>query len=301
MRPSLDQLEALLWISRLGGFRQAAAKLNLSQPAISSRIREMEEQLGFTVLDRSAYVPQLTSAGQEVVRHAEQMIALAEGFRGRLMRQTNAPSSIRLGAADTFALTYLSILLERLASLYPGTQVELDIDFSAKLDRKLKTGDLDIAFLTSPDSHEAVHSEPLLHLELGWIASPRLLLKQGFLTPPDLLALPIITNPRPSHLYHTVTEWFAEEGYVAQRVHTCTSLTIMTKLAVDGFGIAVIPLILVQEELRQRRLVALPTKPIPSHYIHCAYRLTDETDAYAAVAMLAQSMVERGAARFMND
>jgi DNA-binding transcriptional LysR family regulator len=296
MRPSLDQLEALLWIARLGSFRRAAARLHISQPAISSRIREMECQLGFTVLDRSGHTPQLTVEGQEAVRHAEQMIAMAEGFRTRLHRQTIAPPSIRMGAADTFALTYLSLLLERLAALYPTTQIELDIDFSAKLDHKLQTGDLDIAFLTSPGTNELVHSEPLLLLELGWIASPRLLLGQGMLSPADLLSVPIITNPRPSHLYRTVTDWFAADGRVPQRIHTCTSLTIMTKLAVDGFGIAVIPLILVREELRQRRLVALPTRPLPPHYISSAWRVDRDAETHAAIAAQIQSLVARGAA-----
>mgnify|MGYP003340213506 CR=1 FL=1 len=46
MRISLDQVEALVWIARLGSFRAAAHQLNVSQPAISGRIRELERQLG---------------------------------------------------------------------------------------------------------------------------------------------------------------------------------------------------------------------------------------------------------------
>lgn len=292
MKPSLDQLEALLWIARLGSFRRAAHKLNVSQPAISSRIGELEEQLGFKVLDRSGHKPRLTAEGQEVVRYAEQMIALAESFRSRLLRQNAPPRSIRMGAADTFALTCLSPLLERLAALLPQTQIELDIDFSAKLDRKLQAGELDIAFLTSPSSHETVHAEPLIHLELGWIASPRLLIGPNRLTPADLLALPIITNPRPSHLYRTVMEWFSAGGYVPRRVHTCTSLTIMTNLAADGFGIAVMPLVLVREELRLRRLVSLSTTdPLPSHYISAAYRIDNDRDTLATVTTMAHAIV----------
>ena len=57
MRPRLDQLEALLWISKLGSFRSAARKLHLSQPAISSRIRELENELGISLLDRSRHRP----------------------------------------------------------------------------------------------------------------------------------------------------------------------------------------------------------------------------------------------------
>jgi DNA-binding transcriptional LysR family regulator len=292
MRPSLDQLEALLWIARLGSFRRAAQRLNISQPAISGRIREMEEQLGFEVVDRSGHIPQLTSGGQETLRHAEQMIALAESFRGRIGRRNKPARTIRMGAADTFALTCLLALLERVAAVHPEAQVELEIDFSSKLDRKLQAGELDIAFLTSPSSHDSIYSEPLLDLDLGWIASPRTLLKQGRLRPADLLAVPIITNPRPSHLYKTILDWFAAGGCIPARVHTCTSLTIMTGLAMGGFGITVMPLILVHEELRSRRVLLLDTvEPLQSHYISLAYRTDRDKELLSAIAAMARAIV----------
>lgn len=293
MKPGLDQLEAVLWIAKLGSFRGAASRLNISQPAISSRIRELEDQLGFGVIDRSSYKPRMTVEGQEVVRYAEQMIALAESFRTRFLRERLLPRSIKMGAADTFALTYLSPLLERLAVVYPHTQIELDIDFSSNLDRKLQKAELDIAFLTAPAASEAVHSEPLVRLELAWVASPKLALQQKPLAAADLLALPIITNPRPSHLYQTVMDWFSAGGYVPPRIHTCTSLTIMIKLAVDNFGISILPLILIQQELMTGRLVRIPIHHQPSsHYIATAFRTDKDREAHAAIASIARGIVD---------
>ena len=150
MRPRLDQLEALLWISKLGSFRSAARKLRLSQPAVSSRIRELESELGVSLLDRSRHRPRVTAEGVDVLRHAEQMIGLAENFRARFGDRDRLPKSIRMGAADSFALTYLSALLARLTELHPRTHIDLEIGFSTNLNRKLQAGELDIAFLTSP-------------------------------------------------------------------------------------------------------------------------------------------------------
>ena len=72
------------------------------------------------------------------------MIGLAESFRARLKQHPLPPSSIRLGAADSFAMLHLSPLLSRIAELYPGTRVDLDIDFSANLERKLEAAELDL-------------------------------------------------------------------------------------------------------------------------------------------------------------
>jgi len=298
MRPQLDQLEALLWISKLGSFRSAARKLRLSQPAISSRIRELENQLGISLLDRSRHRPRVTAEGLEVLRHAEQMIGLAESFRARFGDRDRLPKSIRMGAADSFALTHLSALLERLAELHPGTHVDLDIGFSTNLDRKLQAGELDIAFLTAPTPTAQVSVEPLLALELAWLASPRLGLHGRRLAPADLFQRSIITNPGPSHLYSTIHDWFAGAGIVPQRLNTCTSLTIVAKLAADGIGIAVLPPALVRRELARGHLVKLMTTPdLPLHYISVAYRVWTEQGDLAPIANLAHTLVLRRGAK----
>jgi DNA-binding transcriptional LysR family regulator len=294
MRPRLDQLEALLWISKLGSFRSAARKLRLSQPAVSSRIRELESQLGISLLDRSRHRPRVTAEGLEVLRHAEQMIGLAENFRTRFGERDRLPKSIRMGAADSFALTYLSPLLARLAELHPGTHIDLEVGFSTHLDRKLQAGELDIAFLTAPTANSSVSVEPLLTLEVAWLASPKLELHGRRLGPADLFQRPIITNPGPSHLYSTIHEWFAGAGLVPQRLNTCTSLTIVAKLTADGIGISALPPALVRRELARSQLVRLTAAPeLPFHYISVGYRVWTEQGDLAPIANLAHSLVTR--------
>jgi len=299
MRPRLDQLEALLWISRLGSFRGAARKLGISQPAISSRIRELESELGVSLLDRTGQRPRITAEGLDVLQHAEQMIGLAESFRTRFGQRGQFPKAIRMGAADSFALTHLSPLLECLANLQPGTHVDLEIGFSANLDRKLQSDELDIAFLTAPTINSSVCVEPLLNLDIAWLASPKLGLHEQRLGPADLQQWSIITNPRPSHLYTTVQDWFAAAGIIPQRLHTCTSLTIAAKLTTDGIGISVLPPVVVRSELARGQLVKLMTTPeLPFHHLSTAYRFGAEQGNLAFVANLAHSLVtRRGRAR----
>ena len=294
MRPRLDQLEALLWIAKLGSFRSAARKLRLSQPAVSSRIRELENQLGISLLDRSRHRPLITAEGLEVLRHAEQMIGLAESFRARFGERDRLPKSIRMGAADSFALLHLSSLLESLAELHPATQVNVEVGFSTNLDRKLQAGELDIAFLTSPTASSSVIVEPLITLELAWLASPKLEIHGQRLVPAGLFQRPIITNPGPSHLYTTIHDWFAVAGLVPQRLNTCTNLTIVAKLTADGIGISVLPPALVRRELARGHLVRLMTAPdLPVHYISVGYRVWTEQGDLAPIANLAHTLVAR--------
>ena len=288
MRIRLGQLEALVWISRLGSFRAAARRLSLSQPAISGRIRALETQLGLAIIDRSQARPRITRRGAELVRYAERMMDLSETIEARLRSKSSLVGTIRLGAADSFALTHLSALLARLASKHPALHVELDIDFSSNLDRKLRAEQLDIAFLNAPQPDPAITIVSLKDIELEWFASPRMKLPRGRVTPASLERLPILTNPRPSHLYRTVLGWFGAAGLTPQRLNTCTSLSIMAKLTADGFGVAALPSALVAQEVQQgtlRRLASNP--PLPAHHLTVAYRndpaIGDMTEIVALV------------------
>ena len=294
MRIRLGQLEALVWISRLGSFRAAARRLSVSQPAVSGRIRALEEQLGLAIIDRSQARPRVTRKGAELVRYAERMLDLTETIEARLRSKSSLVGTIRMGAADSFALTHLSALLARLASKHPALHVELDIDFSSNLDRKLRAEQLDIAFLNAPLPDPAITIVSLADIELEWFASPRLKLPRGRVTPASLERLPILTNPRPSHLYRTVLGWFGAAGLTPQRLNTCTSLSIMAKLTADGFGVAALPSALVEEEVRNgtlRRLASNP--PLPAHHLTVAYRNDPAIGDMAEIVALVRADIVR--------
>ena len=274
MRISLDQVEALVWIARLGSFRAAAHQLNVSQPAISGRIRELERQLGGSLFHRDDYRPRLTDLGMQTVRHAEQILTLARALEDQADPAKTLRGPIRMGFADSFALTHMPALLARVEKAYPAAEFEIVIDFSANLDRKLQAGQLDFAILTEPEPSPDIAVEPLEDLDLAWVAGKGPNLPSRALTPSDLKAYPIITNPRPSKLYATIQEWFASVGDMPTRLYTCNSLSIMANLASKGFGLSLLPVGLFQSEMKRGALRILQVKPaLPKHHLAIAYRI----------------------------
>ena len=273
MKFSTTHLETLVWIARLGSFRAAAERLNLTQPTVSMRIRELEEQVGGPLFDRNSYRARLTPRARDVLGYAGQILSLAD----QMTRQANARPQlngpVRLGVADTFALTYLPDLLLKIEKEHPDAQIELVVDFSANLDAALDRGEIDVAVLTAPTAGPLIHVEKLIDLPLKWFAAPQLGVPDRVLTPSDLRAYPIITNPRPSHLLRTIREWFAEDRTEPKRLHTCTSLTIMIRLACAGVGISLLPAVLLENEIKTGQVRVLRTRPsIPTHTLWMAYR-----------------------------
>ena len=70
---NLKHVETFLWIARLGSFSAAARRLNTSQPAISMRIRELEQNLGVTLFDRRARSMRMTLKGREFADYAQRV------------------------------------------------------------------------------------------------------------------------------------------------------------------------------------------------------------------------------------
>src|SRR5215470_936146 len=94
---SLVNLEALVAIAELGSFRAAAERLGVTQPTVSMRIKELEQDLNTLLFDRRPYRPQLTADGREIVKYAQRMMVLARDMRSCALNGAGIVGTIRLG------------------------------------------------------------------------------------------------------------------------------------------------------------------------------------------------------------
>lgn len=289
---SLQHLEALVAIAELGSFRAASERLNVTQPSVSLRIKELEQSLGIHLFDRSGYRPRLTAEGLDILKLAQRTLALTREIQTVARNRVAVAGKIRLGAADTFALVCLPSLLTGLEVRAPALQIALDIDYSVNLDRKLHEGELDIAFLTSPTAGPGVLLERLVPIELVWVASPRFGIDPGSLSAGDLASVPIITNPEPSNLFTTTMAWFSDAGVKPARLSTCNSLLHIERLAASGVGAALLPLAILSDDIGNGVLSVFQARPaIEPHWLYMAVRARTDQPACAVVQDIAREIV----------
>ena len=181
-RVTYRQVEAFHWIARSGSFSEAARALNATQPAISNRIRELEAMLGARLFERRGRgarragrrrrcAARLTPAGRDLLDVAERFVALGEEFVARAAPRSGVAGTVRIGAADTVALTWLPRLVAELSRRYPRLAVELTVDLSRDLRARLADGDLDIAFLVGPAPGPEFEEIPFGQVRNAWMAS----------------------------------------------------------------------------------------------------------------------------------
>ena len=258
---NLKHLETFAWIARLGSFSAAAERLGTSQPAVSMRIAELERTLGTKLFDRAGRSARITPKGRELIDYAERILSLASEAEDRLGDLRSVSGRLRLGVSETVALTWLPHLVARLNETYPHLMIDLDIDLTNGLWRKLRAAELDLAMLPGPAFGADLVTHYLGSAEYAWMASPRLDIPRRPLTPADLAAVPIITLSPDSNLHDVIETWFHDKRQTPHRVDVCNSLGVVAALTVAGLGVSLLPPEIFNAEIERGELCTLDVSP----------------------------------------
>jgi len=252
-------LETFLRVAQLKSFRGAAARLNTTQPAVSQRIAQLEEQLGVRLLERSGRSFSLTQAGRSVLGQAERLLKLRAELVASVAGPAELRGALRLGVAETIVHTWLPLFLETMAQRYPLIVLEIEVDISPNLRERLLSRELDLAFLLGPLSAPEILTQALRSERIAFFASPKLGLEPGRIPLARIAAFPIITFARNTQPFVRLRELLADPALPPSRVHASASLSTALRMALDGLGIALIPASIVGDAVATGRLVEIDT------------------------------------------
>lgn len=258
MRVTLAQLEAFFWVAQLGSVQLAARQLNLAQPTVSLRIRDLERALGLDLFERSRRGVRPSDAGLNLLGRAAAI--LDEVGKIKTVAPVDVAGPIRLGFAEGFAVVCLAPLLELLRKNCPGLRPELFVATSFALERELAEHRLDLAILVNPIGQPGLRMLPLGAQPNGWIASPGLGIGPQ-IRPAEARLLPIVSNPPPSAMYRQIIAWFATAGLEPTRIDICTSVTLVVQLVAAGVGIGLLPVKMIEAQVKAGALQVLDSAP----------------------------------------
>jgi len=286
----LRSLEAFVWIARLGQFRAAAKKLNVTQPAVSTRIQLLEQELGVRLFDRRAQQVLITPKGQELLGQAESMLRLRERMRTSANAQMAMQGRLRLGVVSgTLIHTWFAQLVKRIHERFPLLTLEIEANNKPDIVRGLARRQLDIALVTDPVAEPGVAKVPLCSYRLGWIVSPALELPQGPLALRDITRCPVITYSRESRPYEVIQNALTRHHVQDARVYTSSSISTTLTMVMGGIGVGTVPVSVVGKELARGRLRLLDVQDVvlPDFDFVAAYPEGPDDYIATAVAKLA--------------
>ncbi len=286
---NLKTLEAFFWIVELGGFRKAAEKLNTTQPAISARIAQMEEELNTRLLDRNQGSTVPTAKGAELLAYARRMLDLHSEMLASISEPAVTRGTVRMGASEAVACSWLPGLMADLAKMYQLLNFEIEVDSSPNLHTALLGGQLDLAFLDGPVKQPYIENVSLDVYGLSLVASPHLPLKEP-LTLESLAPWPLITFGRTTSGYMGMAELQARADRFSVRIYSVATMALAVRLVSDAVGIALLPAVALNSELDsgQLRILQWP-EALPIGNFTASYRKGPGARVVSAIANLASS------------
>lgn len=262
---NLKFLETFVWVARLKSFRLTADKLFTTQASISSRIAVLEGELGVKLFLRDSRGVSLTPEGLKVLDYAEQMLDTMAALKQSIETRSSKVGRVRIGVMDTVIHTWLSPLVAQMTDLYPRVEIELVADTALNLCDQLQKGFLDLVLQTDLIRHESVRSQELASHPLGWIVASNSIYNRDYADLAELAQERIITYSKNSRPHQDIVALMQANGVMAPRLNCVNSVSAITRLLRDGFGIGALPPVLVAEELARGELILLDIEQRPAN------------------------------------
>jgi len=288
---NLRFLETFVWLAKLRNFRVTAEKLHTTQAAVSSRIATLEQDFGARLFDRGSREVTLTQDGTKVLVYAERILKLAQEMQREVSDRESISGTVRIGVIEAIVHSWLPRLIERIRQEFPKLAIELTSDTTIHLGEQLKKGHLDVILQAESVLGSAIANVELGRYPMRWIASPRLGIADELLDLLDLAVFPIISFSRDSGPHKATVRSFAELPVDAVQINCINSIAAIIRLAVDGFGVAVVPPAIIQRELLENQLRLLKVRQAPPELVLIAsYRSGLDSPLAELIARMAQQV-----------
>jgi DNA-binding transcriptional LysR family regulator len=239
---NLDQLRAFVEVVERGSFTAAAKELNLTQPAVTHQVQELERRFQVALVERFGKRAYLTQAGEKLIEHARSLLdedsrthvamrRFGDGWLGR----------VRVGTSMTLLMYVLPPILRRLKTDHPQLEINLKTGLTTTTLQLLKINALDLGLCALPIEDPAFETAPLFNDELVAILPAALGQVPKKVTPAFLSQCPLILGSENSALRRTIADWLALAGPPPRPLMEFDNVEAMKSVVAVGLGASIVP------------------------------------------------------------
>src|SRR5438874_1480249 len=236
---NLAHLKTFVAVAEHRHFARAAGACNLSQPAVSHQIAQLEEAVGAKLLNRAARRVSLTVAGEVMLEEARRILAAVDRARERMQEVTSGVvGRIRLGASATPGLYILPPLLAQYRRLHPKFDLRFEIGAVDEIAERVARNDLDMAIIAGRPPVSELRAQPLCRDDLV-LVSARPARNGRSRTAPrraDLLKECWILREEGSATRRDVDAWLHRHRLAPERTMTFSGPDAVKRAVMAGLG-----------------------------------------------------------------
>ncbi|EKC4375694.1 LysR family transcriptional regulator, partial [Salmonella enterica] len=261
-RIRLRHLHTFVAVAQQGTLGRAAETLNLSQPALSKTLNELEQLTGTRLFERGRLGAQLTVPGEQFLTHAVKVLDALNTAGQALNRKEDASADVvRVGALPTAALGILPAAIGRFHQQQKSTSLQVATMNNTMLLAGLKSGEIDLGIgrMSDPELMGGLNYELLFLESLKLVVRPGHPLLQETITLSRVMEWPVVVSPKGTVPRQNAETLLQSQGckMPAGCIETL-SASLSRQLTVDYDYVWFVPSGAVKEDLRQATLVSLP-------------------------------------------
>lgn len=285
---NLKQAQYVKTIAECGSITAAAKKLFVSQPSLSQMLRQLEQETGLPIFDRSTSPMRLTYAGEKYLHAAERILAANAELDNQLreIRHEHA-GRLRLGISVTRAMQVMPLVMPIFQQQYPNVSLQLTESGSANLEEMLRGGSIDLAFAALESTSPSLAYELLEQETIGVLAGrDAAITRQN----PNGTALPLEAFRRESFVSLTkghssrITQdkLFRKYGLSPNILLETDALEVGRRVALEAGACMLLPSIYIDGYCYQRKGCFYPLADYENHrHFYACYRKDEFVPQYA--------------------
>jgi DNA-binding transcriptional LysR family regulator len=241
-RLNLDQLRAFVEVIERGSFTAAAKELNLTQPAVTHQLQELERRFNVALVERLGKRAHPTEAGADLMAHARDLLEKDAHTQVAMRRFSDGwLGRVRIGTSMTVLMYVLPPVLRQLKTDHRQLEISIKAGLTATTLQMLKTNTLDLGLCALPVDDPAFETVPLFTDDLVAILPSSFGKPPKRVTPAFLSKCPIILGNENSALRRATMKWLALAGPVPKPVMEFDNVEAIKSIVAVGLGASVIP------------------------------------------------------------
>lgn len=243
---------------------KASETLNISQPAVTKHIKNLEDALGVILFIRTRKGVVLTPIGQKIFLEIKNALTIFDNVENEIKNyKDNNYGNIRIGISTTLVRLYLIDYINIFHKKYPNVKIEINTDTTKENIKLLENGLLDLIICKLPDSLD----KDLNFMKIGetsyeFIANKELYdtIKQPIKLN-KLVDYPILLQKEPSNSYNSAKTFFKQNNLNVESKFNIGSSSLLIDFTKIGYGIGYVTKLYVKKELMDKSLFIIQTIP----------------------------------------
>jgi len=257
---NLDQLRTLTEVAQLSSFSAAARRLNLTQPAVSLQIRELEDRLGVRLIDRVGKRAVASDAGTALLAHAAEIFQATERALAAMQQhRIGTIGRVHIGAGATAVTYILPPILQQLREAYPDLELMLTSGTTRAICDSLLDNEVDLGLVTLPVDEKEFAIHPLRLGGAVAIFPANAKNVPDVVRPADVAQRPLVLDQERGAYGRLARQWLDAAGVDARPAIELDNIEAIKNIVAAGLGMSIVPGAAIRE--RDHHLITRPLDP----------------------------------------